>query len=461
MSDSPAGDAAFLNGEEIVNVARTLAYLDAGFGPLGLRVDGGCACPRIRELIECDSNPYVSPAIDPAPWYDASVPESADFGGLYITEFEGLGSTYTRTPIDKVTGGAVLGRLQPKPRTLTWRGFLFGRSDCAVQYGLSWLTANLKGTGCFCGGEDLDLMVCCPELTENPPVSGCASLPAINRPENCPPFTQPDAFRLLKNVGLLEGPIILSQRRIGCKTSCNSGSCAGDTVIIEVEFSLLAGNPYLYGCPVCLCAEQSFPVSDADCLVDPRWVKVIDGGDTTNCEGEVCPPPFDCTAADEVCPPAVLPNIPEFQDGCFCDPIDPVQFCCEIPADSFGKFFEGAPVIEIFSGSAPMRATTVRFFDNPQGLPCCDVAENPCRECDSIQIRFIPANSTMTIDGTTRQVTVQCPGMGSPILADHLTVTPFAWPILQCINYCICVETEGAIVAPDATVSILVVPREM
>jgi len=456
VPDSASGGAAFLGGEEIVNDARTLSYLEAGYGPPGLKVNGGCACPRIRELIECDSLPYVSPIADPAPWYDSSVPESADFVGFLTTEFEGLGSTFTREPIDKITGGAVLGRLRAKPRTLTWRGFLFGRSDCAVRFGLSWLTAQLNGSGCVgCGGEDLDLMVCCPELTENS-ASVCGGT-AIVKPDICPPFSEPDAFRTLKKVGLLEGPVILSQRKIGC----GSSSCEGDSVIIEIEFSLLAGNPYLHGCPVCLCSEASFPTS-TDCLTDAIWVKVFDGGDTSACLPAECPPALDCTRpVGDPCPPAALPDIPAFQDSCFCDPIAPVQFCCSIPADSFGQFFEGAPVIEIYSGSAPMRATTIRFFDNPLGIDCCDTASDPCLNCDSLQIRLIPAFSTMTIDGTTRQVTVQCPGVVAPILADHLTVTPFAWPLLQCIDSCICIETEGIAVASDATVTVYVVPREM
>lgn len=592
MPDAAAGGAAFLNGQEIVNDARTMAYLEAGYGPTSLRVSGGCACPRIRELIECNSDPYASPSSDPAPWYDASVPESADFAGFLTTDFEGLGSTYTRTSTDKITGGAVLGRLRPQPRTLTWKGLLFGRSDSAVQFGLRWLTANLRGTNCACGGEDLDILVSCPETvvpavpvcgptsspsvwTHCPSVNGApgwvanigpvpegytfpvdgsnspnltsilpgdgeidifsagpsfdpctytyngiphvayyggppiiwqpipnstggqvpegpelyvvvqgpnydntdpmptwspssvltgyvtplpsAQLLPLARPEACPPFTQPDAFRQLKNVGLIDGPKILSQRRMGCTSSCGNSSCTGDTLMIEVQFSLMAGNPYLFGCSVCLAANEPFPINE-----DPfcNWHKVFDGGDTSSCGADQCPPSVDCTV-DIGCPEANLPDIPAFKDRCFCDPIDPVQFCCPVPADSFGQFFDGAPVIEIYSGSKSMRATTIRFFNNPQGRDCCTIAEDPCLNCDSLQIRFIPANSTMVIDGTTRTVTVQCPGMGTPILADHLTVTPFAWPMLQCADFCICVETEGAQVATDATVTVLVTPREM
>lgn len=463
MPESAAGEAAFLNGEEIINNARTLAYLDAGYGHPSLKVSG-CSCPQIRELIECGSDPYVSPASDPAPWYDSSVPESGDFAGFYVTEFEGMGSTYTRPSVEKITGGAVLGRLRPQPRTLTWRGFLFGRSDCAVQYGLKWMTANLRGTNCVCGGEDLDLLTCCPALLETPATSGCTSMPEIQRPEACPPFTQPDAFRTLKNVGLVDGPKILSQRRVGCSSGCGSTSCDGDTLLMEIEFSLLAGNPYLYGCPVCLCVDATFPEFD---ITDCDWVKVADSNNpgipctTAAEEAADCPPPHDCSIDLDVCPPTTLPVIPPFEDRCFCDVIAPVEFCCAVPADSFGQFFEGAPVIEIFTGDNAMRSTTIRFFENLNGQPCCDVAENPCIECDSLQIRYIPAHSTMTIDSSTRSVTLICPGITTPMRAEHLTTTPFSWPILNCVDYCICVETEGSIVASNATVSISIVPREM
>lgn len=465
MPDSPAGSAAFLSGQEIINDARTLAYLANGYGPLNMQILGGCACPNIQELIECDATPYSSPMSDPAPWFDDSVPESADFAGFLVTEFEGLGSTYTRTTTDKVTGGAVLGRLRPGPRPMIWRGYLFGRSDCAVRYGLSWMTANLVGNvvcDTTCGGEELELLVCCPEVTGSPPVSGCNG--PITQPNPCPPFVQPNAFRTLKNVGLVDGPKILSQRKIGCKNCGASDACAGDSLIMEIEFTLMAGNPYMFGCPVCLCVQQGFPIA-ADCDTDPVWVKVDPNNPPATCaDPSFCPPPFDCTEQDTLCDPVDLPDLPPFEDGCFCDPIQPVQNCCPIPADSFGQFFEGAPVIEITTGPTALRNTTIRFFENLLGKPCCDVSENPCLNCDSLQIRYIPPSSTMIIDGTTRRVTVQCAGMSAPQPAEHLTVTPFAWPILQCIDFCICVETDSIVWGtnpPDATVTVYIVPREM
>lgn len=529
MPDASAGTVAFLNGGEVVNDARTIAYLENGFGPGSITINGGCVCPNIRELIDCGSAPYKSPALDPAPWYNASIPESADFAGFLSHDFTGLGSTFTRTKTDKITGGSILGPLRPQARTLVWKGYLFGKSECAVQYGLRWLTANLIGTGCDCGGEDLDILICCPDLVATPPVSGCDNT-LIHKPLNCPPFDQPDAFRTIKNVGLIDGPKILSQRKVGC---CSTGcaSCGGASLIIEVEFSLLCGNPYLYGCEVCLGANQTFPTAD---VTNCQWLKVMDAtqtitamsnvgitvtatiADTTDmivgeaiaisgatgltnvngswtiqsilsgttftfmvittptgsysassatvtfqpsdCGTPVCPPPTDCTV-DPFCSTGTLPPAPTFTDKCFCDPIVPTEICFTIPADAVA-LFESVPVIEIFSGSAPMRATTIRFFQNPKDLPCCTIGEEPCFNCASMQIRYIPANSTMVIDGTTKQVTIQCPGATVPEIGDHL-VGIFTWPILECIDYCVCVETEGMALASDATVSLLIVPREM
>lgn len=458
MPESAAGSVAFLNGEEIVNDGRTLTYLQSGYGPPTLQVTGACVCPQIRELIDCSTPPYATPTTDPAPWYDSSVPESADFAGFLTAEFQGLGSTYTRTNVDKITGGAVLGRLRPQARTLTWRGFLFGRSECAVRYGLAWMTANLKGSGCVCGGEELDLMICCPDLTATPPVSGCSNLPAIAKPASCPPFTEPDAFRTLKSVGLVDGPKILSQRRTGCSGGCGDSGCDEESLIMEIEFSLVAGNPFLFGCPVCLCVDQTFDFAP-DCM--DYWVKVLDSNSAPECAASACEEVTPCDQTDDHCQLATLPTIPAFEDNCFCEPVVPIQVCCPISADDFGQFFEAAPVIEIYSGSAPMRATTVRFFENLNALDCCDVSANSCLNCDNVQVTYIPRDSTLTIDGSTRTVTLLCPGSMDPIQAEHLTVTPFSWPLLSCSDFCICVETDGVTAASNASVTVSLVPREM
>lgn len=166
MADNIAGAAAWLGGTEIVNDSRTTAYMRNGIKPSTLVVNGDCGCPDVLVLAGCD-NSYNTPAEDDAPWYDSAIPESAEFAGFLTTEFEGMGSTYSRSVIESITDGASLGRARFSSRTMTWKGFLFGSSCCGVAYGFRWLTSILRGSnrcGNSCSGEDLELLVCCPSI---------------------------------------------------------------------------------------------------------------------------------------------------------------------------------------------------------------------------------------------------------------------------------------------------------
>lgn len=170
-TESIAGTAVWLDGIEIVNDSRTQAYLKNGLGPSGLSVFCGTACPNMAQLIGCDSvSGYVSPTVDGAPWLSSSFPESSDFLGVLVSEFNGLGSTLTRTVTPILNEGAVLGRLRPKERTLNWKVYLIGKSCCSVAYGLRWLTRQLSGpNSCSgtCTSQTLDLITCCPEVLDS------------------------------------------------------------------------------------------------------------------------------------------------------------------------------------------------------------------------------------------------------------------------------------------------------
>ena len=61
---------------------------------------------------------------------------------------------------------------------------------------------------------------------------------------NYAPVVEP--FRTIKNVSLLEGPVITSERKMG--EPCG-GTCGGASVI-EVEFSLVGSQPWLYSAPI-------------------------------------------------------------------------------------------------------------------------------------------------------------------------------------------------------------------
>lgn len=452
MPDGAAGGYATIAGTEIVNDQRCVSYAQNMGLPFTL--SEGCWCSNIQELAGCEAaTGYSLPATDEAPWYDAAIPESGDFAGFLTAEFEGLGSTYIRTATDILTGGAVLGRLRPRPRTLTWRGYLFGRNACAVLYGLRWLTATLADAGgCDgCGEAELDVLYCCPATAED----NCET-PGL------PPqglVLNDDAFRTFHRVGLVEGPTIISERKIGCG---DHDGCQGSH-LIEIEFSLVAGNPYMHRQPVPVCVNgQLEPCCEEgeieDCVsCSGTFIE----GDGAECEDPVCPAGDPNCLDDEFCPHADIPVISSFVDDCGCDILIPTTFCCSISNDHAGEFFESVPIIEISAGTAPLRNIEIRIVENPQERDCGELIDDPCFFCESLRIRYIPANTTIQIDGTTKRITAICPGNDQQP-AEGLTLSPFSWPVLKCINYCICIIGDCLQNVPsDHSINIFVVPREM
>lgn len=434
--DVIAGSWAAIEGTEFVNNTRTTAYLKAGFGPPSLQVLADCECSEevLRPLVDCDALPYSTPAADNASWFDPLQPESAFFAGFYMTDFTGYDSTYKRDIFPLITGGGVLGRLVPGPRTLKWSGFLFGKTCCSVAFGLKWLTSVLRqgrcGSECF--GEQMDLLWCCPQ--DQPVCVGTDVMTADN------------AFRTVLRVGLLDGPHVKSVRRAsGCGCGCSA--------IMEVEFSIIAGNPYFYRAPLTL--ANAVPFGEIDC---PEWIKVPPG---TCPPVPVCPDPQPCTVDTRPqCIPIAPPIIPQFVDPCACDPLNPVKFCTNFLAANVEAMFNGEPIFQIYSGSMPIRNAQIQIYANPQGLNCDDIISDPCNACTNISIRFIPANATLTIDSTLKRITIECAG-GSIQPGEPFLTGTFDWPVFECIDYCICVQVDGISVAPDATYSIDVWPREM
>lgn len=499
--DNIAGQIAFLEGDEIVNANRTTAYLKAGYGPENINVLHGCDCPEelVITLIGEDCAPatgsapvtgcehpendgvgYNSPSSDPAPWYDPDCPESAHFAGFYPVEFDGIGSTYTREVFPVIGGGGILGRLRAAPRTLTWRGFLFGSTCCGVAYGLRWLTAKLSQTRCGaeCSGEQLDMMICCPQkeiedaiareaakaaqiaaeagdvssfyggfaygTAEYGDSSGSGLTTPLTDSQVIASFSD-TAFRSFFNVGLIEGPLVLSERQSSCGCGCST--------IMEIEFSLVAGNPHMYRNPIVLADCETWEDEIALIMSCP-WVESDDPAD---CAEEECPDPTPCTD-DPNCPSPTLPVIVTTIDECVCEPISPVEKCVGIPASKCTT--QSVPIFQVFSGSQPLYSTRIRVLENPIGLTCETIAMDPCLSCATIGIRFIPANSTLTIDGVNRRITIECPG-GETRPGEPFLTTGFTWPVFECFDYCVCFEVDALTVASDACFSVSVVPREM
>lgn len=232
------------NGDELVDALRTLTYLRRGLGGSGWEVAvdptagsgpgtttiiddiyvdvyddvyGGTAVttydPFWTGSLACycaltDTGPYVSPADDPAPWYDPARPESGDFLGFW-PDVELLNPA-KRVVTSRSSGGGSVSALGVGPRLVQVTGLLYAGSKAGMDWGELWLKQVLAGTD-GCDGDTLTLLPTCPPDDVDDPST---------------------YLRELRHVALVDGP-----------TFGDAG--VHRDVAQTVAFQLAAGDPYL------------------------------------------------------------------------------------------------------------------------------------------------------------------------------------------------------------------------
>lgn len=166
------GYAAY-GATELWNNKRTLAYLNGnifrGVTPLKDPAWNLAKNPSVCATLDpylCNppgSAGYLSPAMDPAPWFDPGNPDSVDFAGLFVEEVSAFAPPVKREVRDGAIIGGSLGPLRYGPRIITVTGWLLARTCCGSEYGLQWLTEALAGSNCDdCALDDLFMLKCCP-----------------------------------------------------------------------------------------------------------------------------------------------------------------------------------------------------------------------------------------------------------------------------------------------------------
>ncbi|MFF2650608.1 hypothetical protein [Streptomyces sp. NPDC058045] len=401
-----------LAGTEIVNSARAAAYALARGVPV--QCD---PCPDIAAAV--GDMPYVDPVTDDAPWYDAAVPESRNVLGILGLAVAGFDSgTITRTPVQLVGDGAMIGAARHQQREIAYTVLLIATDECALSYGLEWLSVAVQGSSCpSCTGDELCVFSCCP-------VDGQREL------------------RHLYDVGLLDGPQVTGTQYL-----------ANGAVLATVTFSLVAGRPWIYHEPLDTGGDW-VPLGSGDLVpsTDPDQVY------------QQCLQPEPC-AADPLCPPPPLPPQP---------PV-PRPLCYPTGLDNFRRsrvgvsplvqssWLETVPVLEVRVGSQDMRRLLVRFWTSQDGS--CEGDLDPCAACTDINIGYLPAGSTLRLDGRVQRAVVEC----QQVPIGTATSTPtiygprgglFEWPVFSCpTGLCIEVWSRADDTAPDATARVLLVPR--
>jgi hypothetical protein len=196
-----------LDGVEIANAARTVAYIKLGLAGGAWEVTGdGCVCDVLQreaagahyrgafdsvttyaagDVVIHDAAwwvalvipgvgvappayPWVSlfrsPVLDPAPWYDQSRPESGEFLGLLIDEQRPwTDDAVSRSVVERggSMGGANIGPIHRSSIQLAVAGTLAASTFRGIEYGRRWLAAQLAGCD-PCGGTDARIRTWCP-----------------------------------------------------------------------------------------------------------------------------------------------------------------------------------------------------------------------------------------------------------------------------------------------------------
>lgn len=250
---------------EICNGARVIEYLRRGLadtaqGHYILGPGEMCGVLYRGDLGTCSSPAiFTSPSVDPAPWYDPAEPGSQRFLGLHLLDIDpdSYSSPVVRTVTQRLSGlgGGTLSAEYLKPRTWKFTGALISADDEGAEYGMRWLTSVLSTTQCdTCETNTLTVRLVCP-------------------PGDC----SDDEVGLWYSydVALVDGP---HETKNGPGQKPYLGGCRD---WVEVEFTMIAANPWLYKpAEVCL-PETGLQDCSDDCVDD--ICEFLSGADTAPC----------------------------------------------------------------------------------------------------------------------------------------------------------------------------------
>lgn len=441
---------ADLCGTELWNVERFRAYLANGVSPAGMRYKGS-GCPALADLVplltggDGPTGGYALPELDPAPWYDPLLPESQNFAGVLVTKAT-LGQPLDRDFFQNAGPGGTLTYPRLQGRTLDVEATLVGRTCCATQHGLRWLTqALLGGSPDACDECDMTFLTCCP----CEPGDECLVVDGepYYRPTPDDEWARGlDFGRQLKRVGVLQAPTVVGVSGRSCGCGCGP--------VAQVEFTLAASLPWVTTLGTTLEADLPVGGCDDDCIV---FVKC-----TEEAAASGCPELSDC-ASDPVCASGApeAPAFPAPRRKCGCVPLSALRTWVEVPAAS--AWFPQALKVEVSAGSELLRNLVLRVFDNPDGLPCEDGSFPDCEASGTLLVDYVPAGGTFTFDSSARRATMECDGATWPADLNLSTVEglPFGWLDLGSGAACLAIDSDCNNVADDASVTVTAVRREL
>lgn len=401
-------DLLMLNGYEIVNTARAVAYGGNPEACGGLGAD--CFdCPGLAEWMN-SGRPYRGVAEDPAPWYDPASPESTRVYGVTGLSVVGLanGAYASEGSQSESPSGA--------SRDVLWRVLIEVGDECAATYATGWLRESIEWSGCGsgCRGAEACMLACCPEFD-----------PETGEPDENP-------VRFMFDLTAVEGPEEVERAYVDGR------------IWIIYEFTLRTANVDVFKPPPVEQVLATSPVFGDVVTLD--LTAVYDA-----CTDE----PSCLTDPDNPAPP-VPPRPPAPLDPRYPDEAYPARRTqLSIPPAWMSRTLPVVPVITVRPGGVtPLKNFLLRFYHNPFGVDCSRLpALNPCRACTDILVPFIPSNGTLVIDGRTHSKTVTCRSTEGTASSEAVAFGPegsmFTYPEFVCGSG-VCVEIYAATPVPVA-----------
>ena len=367
-----------VDGVEVLNVNRTAAYAAALASSLSLR----CTAPGLNLALK--HSPYTTPAMDNAPWYKVTRPATGRFLGIYPLDIEGIDdSTEEVTSVQLTRNGGI--HTTPRYGSLEFRviAYAIALDDEALSEGMAWLRSVLSNEGC--GGG-----------------LGCTGRRV--RVFSATPRTSSDAItmsRTFYEVEKLEGP--LPVKRLKSKYA-----------VQKIEFTLSAGKPWAWTDPSTV---GTLNMNSAANYTEP----VEDCSEITSSYANFISDPFFTAIAQPPKPPIIKPpNILDITSW--------RRLLAPIPPLITNRAGRAAPVITVAAGAANAQFIRLRFYAEGTGNTGCDYE-------GEFLISYLPANSIMSIDGITEEVTVTLSD-GREVPGGHLLYgtdgRPYTWPSLGC-----------------------------
>lgn len=185
-----------LGGVEIANGMRLRGLLRAD--GCGASVVKGTPCDTLGLIF---GETYEDGRVEDAPWFDASLPESARFYGVEVIRVAGAGDTLRSvSSLEGIADGQIFTAARKQGQEMRFEVAIFAADRQALEYGRSWLSSVLDGSRCggglgSCGTMDLAWLAECPEPRfSTSPVETFTNV-----------FTNPRFLKVGADYGRLEG----------------------------------------------------------------------------------------------------------------------------------------------------------------------------------------------------------------------------------------------------------------